>query len=108
MIGFDDQTLLYMMQRLQADRPDADLVQAREVLNLAMTYDVDFMVQAGIIQDDGFTDAYYDEDDAFDFIIEHISNAHPEMEASVLSDLLDLYFEYHDSYMEQQGLLSWE
>lgn len=108
MTGFDDQTLMYMLNRLKVDKPDGDLTLAREIFNLALTYDVDFMVQAGIIKDDGFTDEYYDEDDAFDFIIEHISNAHPEFEASDLSDLLDVYFEYHDDYMEQQGLLSWE
>ncbi len=108
MTGFDDQTLMYMLDRLKVDKPDADLTAAREIFNLALTYDVDFMVQAGIIKDDGFTDEYYDEDDAFDFIIEHISNARPEFDAAMLAELIDLYFEYHDAFMEQQGLLSWE
>lgn len=108
MTGFDDETLTYMTNRLKEDLPEADPAAAREIFNLALSYDVDFMVQAGIIKDGGFTEEYYDEDDAFDFIIEHISNARPDFDASLLSDLLDLYFEYHDAYMEQQGLLSWE
>lgn len=108
MTGFDDQALTYMMERLQEDMPHVNKNTAREVFNLALTYDVDFMVQAGIIKDDGFTDEYYDEDDAFDFIIEHIANARPDFDAALLAELIDLYFEYHDAFMEQQGLLSWE
>lgn len=35
MTGFDDQTLMYMLDRLKADKPDADLTAAREIFNLA-------------------------------------------------------------------------
>lgn len=107
MTGFDDNALVYMLERLKNDEQPFDETLARDVFNLAMAYDLDYMVASGVLQEGAFTDACYDEDDAFDFIIEHLSNAHPEWDPDILTELLELYISYHDEYMEESGLLSW-
>ncbi|MBR2860511.1 MAG: hypothetical protein IKB86_01575 [Clostridia bacterium] len=108
MTGFNDEALNAMLEKLSADNEKADMALAKEVFNLALTYDVDFMVKSGVIKDGEFTDAYYDEDDAFDFIIDRISNAKPELDSDSVAEMLELYIEYHDAYMEEIGLLEWE
>ncbi len=108
MTGFNDEALEYMLAMLNENCPEQDADTAKTVFNLAMTYDLDYMASAGIIKDGAFTDEYYDEDDAFDFIAEHISNALSDIGGDELSELIELYFEYHDAFMEENGLLSWE
>ncbi len=103
MNGFDDNALNWIMEKYEGNEKEA-----RDVFNLALTYDVDYMVSAGIIVDGDFTDEYYDEDDAFDFIVSHIANAIPELDGNVLSELVEQYIDLHDAYMEEIGLLTWE
>lgn len=103
MTGFDDNALNWMMEKYEGTEKEA-----REVFNLALTYDVDYMVSAGIIVEGEFTDEYYDEDDAFDFIVEHIANAIPSIDGNALSELVENYIDLHDAYMEEIGLLTWE
>ena len=103
MNGFDDNALNWIMEKYEGNEKEA-----RAVFNLALTYDVDYMVSAGIIVDGDFTDEYYDEDDAFDFIVSHIANAIPELDGNVLSELVEQYIDLHDAYMEEIGLLTWE
>ena len=103
MTGFDDKALEWMLEKYEGDKKEA-----KDVFNLALTYDVDYMVKAGIIKDGDFTDEYYDADDAFDFIVEHIGNALPSLDGYILSELVEEYIDLHDAYMEEIGLLSWE
>lgn len=108
MTGYNDEALNFMLEKLKADNKNADLNLAKKVFNLALTYDIDYMVSAGIIKEGEFTDEYYDEDDAFDFIIDRIANAEPRIDGDILSELVENYFDYHDLFMEEKGLLYWE
>lgn len=108
MIGYNDEALDFMMKRLTEDASFGNKDLARTVFNMCLTYDVDYMVSAGLIENGEFTDGYYNEDDAFDFIIDRISNALPETEGDVLAELIELYIEYHDEYMGENGMLEWE
>ncbi len=109
MIGFNDEALDFMLKKLAEDEQGVDLVFAKKVFNLALTYEIDFMVKAGVIDKDGnFTEVYFDEDDAFDFVIERIVNACPDLDEDDLAQMLEYYFEYHDAYMEEKGLVEWD
>lgn len=108
MTGYNDEALNFMLEKLKEDNKNADLNLAKKVFNLALTYDIDYMVSAGIIKEGEFTDEYYDEDDAFDFIIDRIANAEPRIDGDILSELVENYFDYHDLFMEEKGLLYWE
>lgn len=108
MVGYNDEALNFMLDKLKEDDEKADLNLAKEVFNLALTYDLDYMVSAGIIKEGEFTDAYYDEDDAYDFIIDRIGNALKNIDGNILMELTEKYFDYHDLFMEEKGLLYWE
>lgn len=108
MIGYNDEALEFMMKRLTEDASFGNTDLARKVFNLCLTYDVDYMVSAGLIENGEFIDGYYNEDDAFDFIIDRISNAMDDVEDDVLAELIELYIEYHDEYMGENGMLEWE
>ena len=108
MIGYNDEALEFMLNKLKADDAKANLDIAKQIFNLALTYDIDYMVSSGIIKEGEFTDEYYDEDDAYDFIIDRIGNALKNIDGNVLMEMVEKYFDYHDAYMEEQGLLYWE
>jgi len=108
MKGFDNQALAYILNAIKEDMPTIDTTIATEVITLAMAYDLEYMRQEGIIEDAEYTDVFYDDDDAFDFIIERLSNALPNSEPYTLTDMLESYFEYHDAYMEEIGMLDWQ
>ncbi len=108
MIGYDDNALNYMLDKFKADEVNIDIKTAKKVFNLALTYDIDYMVDSKIIVDGEFTDTYYDEDDAYDFIIDHVAAADPDIDGDSLAELIDLYFDYHDAFMEEHHMLDWE
>ena len=108
MKGFDDQALNRMLELLKEENPSANLDEYKNIFNLALTYDLAYMTKAEIIVDNEFTDNFYDDDDAFDFIIEHIANALKNVDEDFLSGAIELYFDLHDKIMDELGLVSWE
>ena len=85
--------------------PDAAEAFARRAIEADMRY----MHETGVLDDDGLMgEGEYDEDAAFEIMIEHVSRALPQADPHKLVDLLDLYIEKHDAYMEQKGLLEWD
>lgn len=108
MKGFDNEALMYILAALKEEDAQINTSLATEVITLAMAYDLAFMQQAGVIADGEFTDVYYDDDDAFDYIIEKLSAALPDAEPYALTELLEGYFEHHDAYMDEIGMLNWQ
>ncbi len=108
MKGFDDQALNKMLELLKEENPSANLDEYKKFFNLALTYDLAYMTEAGIISGEEFTDNFYDDDDAFDYIIEHIANALDNIDENFLAGTIELYFDLHDKIMDELGLVSWE
>lgn len=108
MKGFDDEALNKMLELLLAEDPSANKEEYKKIFNLALTYDLAYMVDAKIIVDNEFTDNFYDDDDAFDYIIEHIANALDNVDEDFLSIAIESYFDKHDKIMDELGLVSWE
>ena len=77
------------------------------VIFLAFEGELAYLEKEGMLKDGELFEGEYDEDAAFDIMIEHVSGALPGEDAHKLVDMLDLYIEYHDAYMEQKGLLEW-
>lgn len=108
MRGFDDEALNKMLELLKQENPDANAEEYKKLFNLALSYDLAYMKEAEIIIDGEFTDNFYDDDDAFDFIIEHIANALENVDEDFLSGVVETYFDLHDKIMDELGLISWE
>ncbi len=49
----------------------------------------------------------YDEDLAFDFIFESLTKGQSDETKMLISVILDGYFEYFDTYLEENNLIDW-
>ena len=79
----------------------------RQAIDLDLTY----MREAGVLGEGGMAgDAFYDDDEAFEFMLDAIARARGwnEEKALRLGTLLDDYMDAQQTYMEENGLLDWE
>lgn len=77
----------------------------------AIDADLDYMKNAGVLTADGsMGDSYYDDDDAFEFLLDRlcsergISGEHELRIASFLDDYMDA----QQNYMEKHDMLDWD
>lgn len=108
MIGFDKEAIDYIMNAIEEEGTQTDLVLMRKVVEIAMNAEFEYLKSAGIVNGKGeYTEIEYDEDDAFDKMIDAITKALPNKDPFKLSDLLDYYIDFHDQFMSDKGLLEW-
>ena len=50
----------------------------------------------------------YDEDEAYDYIMEKLSSDKDDETAAMISMIVDGYLEYFDEYLEKNDLIEWE
>ena len=108
MVGFDKEAAEYILNSLREDGAELDYALMEQTLPLAMEGEVAYLEKEGMLKDGELLEGEYDEDAAFEIMIEHVSRALPQADPHKLVDLLDLYIEKHDAYMEQKGLLEWD
>lgn len=82
------------------------------ILAYFLQEDLAFMHEKGVLTAQGDPGpAYYDDDDAFEHILEKACE-HFQMEDAqaelALAALLDDYMELFESYMEEKGLVDWD
>ncbi|MBQ8953737.1 MAG: hypothetical protein IJ048_06440 [Clostridia bacterium] len=90
-------------------KPLAGDVEA--LIQQAMDADFAYMADAGILAADGtMGEAYYDDDDAFEFILDHMARARraKEKDMDALAAFVDQYMELQEQYLSEAGLLSWD
>lgn len=112
MRGYDrEEALAYMMTKINREdhKKLGDLVDT--LLAQAIDADMAYMHEAGVLDADGNAgEVYYEEDDAFEFIVERIADLNtfsPEQAvdaAMLVNDFMDLQAEY----MEKKGLVSYD
>ena len=81
------------------------------LIRSALELDLAFMRASGAIREDGSEGAaYYDDDEAFEYILEGIARERGwgEDKTVRLGALIDDYMEAQESYMEAAGLLEWD
>lgn len=106
MNGFDEQAKSAMLLAMEKDGITFEPLM-HALIDLAMQAELDYLRQAGILEGDTFGDGEYDEEDAYDFIVDHVSKAMPEADFYTLTDYIEHYLEYHDQYLQEIGLLEW-
>lgn len=82
-----------------------------QLISQAIDADMDFMHKSGVLDAEGNAgDEYYEDDDAFEYIVEAIVAANklsPEQAVKVAS-LVDDYMDHQQAYLEDKGLCDWE
>ena len=112
MKGYDRQAaVVFMLPRLNKAEFKPIAAEAQTLIEQAIDADFAYMSGAGILAADGtMGEAYYDDDDAFEFILDHMAAARraKEKDMDALAAFVDQYMELQEQYLGQAGLLSWD
>ncbi len=92
---------------------DLSKEKLEEIIDQAIAQDKAYMEKAGIIMEAGDSqteEAYYDDDDAFEYILDSIleEGAFPDIPEMKMAHIIDDYMEFNEMYLEEQGLISWD
>lgn len=85
--------------------------QLETLISEAIDADMLYMEKAGVIDAEGNGgNAYYDDDDAFEFILDEIVTKHKfdADTAMKVASVLDDYMEFQEQYMDKAGLVGWD
>ena len=112
MNGYDKQEALeFMMKRIHEKDHPALAGQIESLLGQAIDADMAYMHSAGVLDEDGNAgDSYYEDDDAFEAIVETLAAANDlsgEQAVKVASLVAD-YMDLQQAYLEHKGLVDWE
>jgi len=112
MQGYDREAAVsFMLPKLNKAEFKPIASQAEALLTQAIDADFAYMAHAGILTPDGLMgNAWYDDDDAFEFILDHMAKARRsrEQDMDALAAFVDQYMELQEQFLTESGLLSWE
>ena len=112
MQGYDREgAVAFMLPKLNRSEFKPLAAEAETLLKQAVDADFAYMAQAGILTAEGLMgDAYYDDDDAFEFILDHMARARraKEKDMDALAAFIDQFMELQEQYLNETGLLSWD
>ena len=112
MRGYDKQEAqTFILQKIHVkDHPElADRLP--ELISQAIDADMEYMHQQHVIDEDGNAGTeYYEDDEAFEFIVEKLAedNHLDPVKAVKLASLVDDYMDYQQEYLESKGLVDWD
>lgn len=112
MKGYDQQEALTFILK-GIDRKGHKALESKldVLVSQMIDLDMEFMHKTGVIDENGEGgDNYYDDDEAFEYILDaivvkHKFNADMAMKAAAL---LDDFTDLQQAYMEAKGLVAWE
>lgn len=108
MQGYDMEKALAYIQRNVSRKGFAELgPTADSYLRQAQELDLRYMREAGVIDGEGFEgEGYYDDDEAFEFIVEEIVHTRGlDDEAAILAaSVVDAYMGAQEAYLRKEGL----
>lgn len=112
MMGYDKaEALAYMLERLHKQDHEALADQLEALLSQAIDADMAYMHANGVITEDGGPgDAYYEDDEAFESIVEALvaqNRLTPEQAVKVAA-LVDDYMDLQEAYLGFKGLIDWD
>ena len=108
MQGYDAEKALAYIQKNVSRKGFSELGPSIDgYLAQAQMLDLQFMRDTGVLNADGFAgDADYDDDEAFEFILEEIVRARGlnEEQEILVASLLDQYMGAQDAFLHKEGL----
>ena len=112
MQGYDRAAAVaFMLPKLNKAEFRPIAAEAETLLAHAIDADFAYMADAGILTADGLMgQGYYDDDDAFEFILDRMAAVRraKEKDMDALAAFVDQYMELQEQFLDQAGLLSWD
>lgn len=112
MKGYDRaEAVAFMLGRLNTAVFKPLAAQAETLINQAIDADLAYMLSAGVLEKDGtMGGAYYDDDDAFEFMLDEIGKKRRsnDRELDMIASFIDQYMDLQQAYLEDKGLMSWD
>lgn len=112
MQGYDlDKAIKAITESMDKKRYPEFANQFEALIRHIVELDFAFMRESGALGEDGMAgNTYYDDDEAFEYILDGIARERgwDEDKTLRLGALIDDYMEAQESYMESTGLLDWE
>ena len=112
MKGFDQAAAAkFILQRLDKNDFKPLGSEAQNLVRQAIGWDLEYMRSAGVIDENGLMGAvYYDDDDAFEYILERMGRERglSEDDQGPLASFIDQYMDLLQQYLESAGLLEWD
>ena len=112
MKGYDKtKAVAFMLPKLDKSEFKPLAAQSEQLLCDAIEADMAYMLHAGVLTADGMMgDEYYDDDDAFEFILERMARARKMSESAQgpLASFIDQYLDLQQLFLEDSGLMDWD
>ena len=112
MKGFDQlAAAAFILARLDKSEFKPLQSHAENLVRQAIAWDIEYMRSAGVIDGSGMMGTvYYDDDDAFEFLLDRMSRERglSEDQEGPLAAFIDQYMELQQQYLEGAGLMDWD
>ena len=112
MKGYDrEKAVAFMLPKLVKSEFKPIASRSKELIEKAIDADMAYMLDAGVLTADGMMgDAYYDDDDAFEFILEKMARQLKMKEDAQgpLAAFVDQYLDLQQAFLEESGMMDWE
>lgn len=112
MKGYDrDKAVAFMLPKLDPSEFKPLAGEKERLLADAIDADMDYMLKAGVLTADGMMgDAYYDDDDAFEFILERLARQRRMKDDAQgpLASFVDQYLDLQQAFLEECGMMAWD
>ncbi|NLG25978.1 MAG: hypothetical protein GX558_11515 [Clostridiales bacterium] len=114
MQGYDrGEAISFIVKRLDAAEFRPLQAQTEALARRAIELDFEYMRAAGVIDERGLMgDAYYDDDDAFEYIFDRMCRERGLREDDPaqehLAAFVDQYMELQEQFMGQRGMVKWD
>ena len=107
MLGYDkDEALAYILPRVKPELPLNDAAKTQQAIRAMIDAHIRYLHVCGALDEAGDTgEGEYDEDDAFEFILDAVSAGCTEDEKDALASLVLAFLPCQDDFMDQMGLL---
>ena len=106
-----EEALKVLLEKLKkTDLPPMENDKLLALLDRAIALDFEYMEKSGVLQGGVTGDSYYDDDDAYEYIVDHLIGQMDmgEDEEMAVAQFVDEYMDCQQAYLEQMGLLGWD
>ena len=112
MKGYDrDKAIAFMLPKMDKKEFKPIAAQTEALIAQAIDADMAYMLDAGVLDKDGLMgDSFYDDDDAFEFILEKMARQRKMKEDAQgpLAAFVDQYLELQQAFLEESGMMDWD